>query len=103
MGTSPMRIISAPGIAACEEDPARASEEMNLAVTAYDNAEMPLRAPGVAVPVGGSTERRRGPRPPRKGRARDQGPGHRLARALGGLVSAPGFAKIAGGAIETSF
>ena len=58
--------------------------------------------PDPAVPPGRDPERRRRPRPPRRGRTMDQGPGNRLPHPLGRHVR-PGLRQDLGESIETSY
>ena len=90
------------GIAACKEDPARALEEMNLAVTGYDDASMPLRADLLRYRLGEVQN------DGEAGSLREKAEQSIRSRGIVSPVRwaglfAPGFAKIAGGAIETTF
>jgi hypothetical protein len=90
------------GIAACEEDAARATRELGLAAEQYDRAEMPLRAQVLRYRLGElqSDEPSRALRETSEQWIKAQGivsP----ARWVG--MYAPGFLKISADSIETSF
>ncbi len=90
------------GIAACEEDPVRAVEELNRAISAYDAAQMPLRAQLLRyrlAEIQNDDETR-----PIRESAESWIKAHGIVSPTrwAGMY-APGFAKIAGESIETSY
>jgi hypothetical protein len=90
------------GIAACSEDRGAALEEMKLAAQAYDEAEMPLRAQLMRFRMGEVQNDAESLAVREAAEARMQEQGIVSPVRWAGLY-APGFAKIAGGAIETTF
>jgi tetratricopeptide (TPR) repeat protein len=90
------------GIAACEENPDRAVDEMTLAVQLYDEADMPLRAEVLRYRLGevltDATNRAR--RQDAEVWMRNQGI---VSPVRWAGMYAPGFAKISSELMETSF
>ncbi len=90
------------GIAACKEDPVRAIEYLLRAATSYDEAQMPLRAQLLRYRLG---EVHAGPDSRAQHDRAEQwlkGQGI-VAPARWAGMYAPGFAKIAGDSVETTY
>jgi eukaryotic-like serine/threonine-protein kinase len=90
------------GIAACEEDPVSALQEMTMAAEHYAAAEMPLRAHLLRYRFGEVQDDAESRARREEAEQWIRGQGIVSPVRWAGLY-APGFAKIAGGAIETTF